>query len=102
MNSSVILTADVHNKAKRMNKLEAFDSAFISHLLLSVFGAEVLKDSSVGGGNSHFNGVGHKCLDATKLEFIRRMFLERVDGDKTRASKFNKLVNKKCNNLRRS
>lgn len=84
-----------------MNKLATFDSAFISYLLVSVFGTEVLKKSSAGGKKSHFNGVGHDCLDPSKLDFILNMFLERVDGDKARATKFKQLVNKKCNNLRR-
>lgn len=101
LDSSIVLSADKHNEAKNMNKSVAFDSAFISLLLESVFGTEVLKASSVGGGKSHYNGVGHDCLDSMKLDFIRCMFLEGVNGDNTQAAKFNQFVNKKCNNLRR-
>lgn len=40
-------------------------------------------------------------LKSNYLYSFTEMFLERVDGDHTRAIAFNKIVNKKCNNLRR-
>lgn len=71
----VCLTTENTTKLKTMNKTEGLDSHFVSVLLSSVFGDDVLKRSSAGGGKSNFNNVSHQALDARKLKFIKGCFL---------------------------
>lgn len=67
----VCLTTAHINDLKTADKLEAFDSAFISILLSAVFGDDVLKVSSAGGRKSNFNSAKHQALDIDKLKFVK-------------------------------
>lgn len=48
------------------------DSAFLTHLLMNVFGIEVLKRSSATGKQAS-NGVIHEALDPVLLTFVKGM-----------------------------
>lgn len=87
-----------------------------------VFGIEELRNSSVGGTCSNYNRKSHAPLDPGKLTFIKSnactpieikemcsrlliftdLFADRVGGDQYRLQNFNRYVNKKCSNSRRS
>lgn len=71
----ICLTTDDIAKLKTMAKNKSFDSNFVSVLLSAVFGDDVLKQSSAGGGISNFNNVSHRAFDAGKLKFIKGNFL---------------------------
>lgn len=58
-------------KLKKVVKMAAFDSLFISSLLVIVFGEETLKISSAGVKMSNFNNATHVDLDPVKLQFVQ-------------------------------
>lgn len=98
------------------------DTCFVDFLLVALFGEEVLKTSSYGGGRSNFNKKGNAPLDKEKLgiltsknihpisridwysfglHLIIELFAERVGYDPERTKKLKPMVNKKCGNMRR-
>lgn len=127
MNGLISLNGDQLRKLKNMNKAVIFDSTFVSFVLSAIFGDEVLK---IGSTTDLLNNA-HAQLDQNKLSFIRGiylgpyslaeliytyniskiindfhffpsdLFVERVGGDKSRQSSFQRLVNKKCINIGR-
>lgn len=75
----IILRRNTVYELKRWNILESFgtcDRKFVKELMMDIFGINVMKISSVGGGiPNNAKTVKHVALNAERTQFIRGLYL---------------------------